>query len=96
MSRAAATASAYTPRPDQVEAVMRTRRVGLAQARAICVRNFELWRDRPRAWRWMQTSTGSYVLIEDYDAPLPPLPWGRAESLERIKRVIAGLRRDSE
>jgi hypothetical protein len=78
------------PRLDQLEAVMKKHRCTLEEAREICVRNFEAWRDRPRYWKWIQTDAGGYAQVEDTDGPLP---WSRRESLRRINRVIASVRR---
>lgn len=56
--------SSYVPRPDQIEAVMRRSRCSYQQAREICVKNFEEWRDRPRDWQSIQTDYGTYFVVE--------------------------------
>lgn len=55
----------YAPRRDQIEATMRRFKTDAEDARRICVANFVIWRDRPRKWKSIQTSFGTYVLVED-------------------------------
>lgn len=61
----------YRPRPDQILAAMRDhhacygREITVAEARAICVKNFTKWRDRIRKWKWVQSGYGTYVQVED-------------------------------
>ena len=87
----------YTPRPDQIAAAIEDHRrafgrvMSVDEARMACTKNFERWRDRKRNWKWVQTGYGTYVQVEDTEGPLP---WPPRESLRRIRRVIASIRRD--
>lgn len=57
--------TAYVPRSDQLLAVMKKRRCTLAEARAICIQNYTIWRDGVRKWVWKMDAYGSYVRVEE-------------------------------